>query len=367
MTAFQNRRSRHHRLGETASDGSEPFERDRRNLSRWTALAALGMLLASAASASAEPDAVQGVERQVVDVTSRAELTQKMIITRPQGATRALPAILFIPWMDCDSLAIPEAKRHGAQIILKFLVEQPGWVVGRIEKPGVGGSQGVCADTDFETELAGYQAAFGRLASNAWVAPGGIVVAAQSFSGGVVPLIAQGRPVRGYLVMSSWARTWFERLLEFERLRLVGEGTDPALLAQRMRQYSQLYATYLNERLTPGEVIARHPALTAVWDGSGTHQYGRPAQFFHQLQALNLEHAWSQVSVPTLVMWGDKDIAMHRIDHERIVSLVNANKPGAALLKIVADGGHDLAVNGQVPRDVLDAIAGWLGRIAGQQ
>ena len=130
---------------------------------------------------------------------------------------------------------------------------------------------------------------------------------------------------------------------------------------------TELYATYLNQDLTPGDVIARRPALASVWEGSGTHQYGRAARFFQQLQALNLEQAWSRVAVPTLVMWGDQDIAMHRIDHERIVALVNRNKPGLATLKIVSNAGHDLAVAGQVPDDVFQVIEAWLTTVASER
>jgi pimeloyl-ACP methyl ester carboxylesterase len=320
--------------------------------------------LVAAVPVIAQIDAVENVERRVVDVTSRRGLRQTLIVTRPKGTMRQLPAILFLPWMNCDSLAIPEGRRHGAQIILKHLVEQSGFVLGRIEKPGVGGSEGVCADIDFDTELAAYQAAFQHLETDPWVEPRGLIVAAQSFSGGIVPLVSQGRPVRGYLIMSTWVRTWFERLIEFERLRMLQTKLEPAAIAQRMRQYAELYAIYLNQRLTPGEVISRRPDLQAVWEGSGTHQYGRAAAFFHQLQSLNLEDEWSRVSAPTLALWGDRDIAMHRLDHERIVALVNANSPGAATLRVVPGAGHDLAVDGKVAADVLEAIESWLQRVA---
>lgn len=324
-------------------------------------LTAIAMLVFGAATrAGAANDAVRGVERRVVDVRSSSGLTQKLIMTRPLGASGRLPAILFVPWMDCDSLAIPDTKLHGAQIIMRHLVERSGMVVGRSEKPGVGGSEGDCAEIDFATELDGYRAAFARLAADEWVAPGGLIVAAQSFSGGVVPLIAQDRPVRGYFVMSTWVRTWLERLLEFERLRMQAAGTPLDVIAQRMRQYSELYGIYLNEGVTPGEVIARRPALAEVWQGTGTHQYGRAARFFHQLQALNLEDAWSKVAVPALVMWGECDLAMHRVDHERIVSLVNGNAPGKALLHVVANGDHALSASGTVPKGVFDAIDTWL-------
>jgi hypothetical protein len=52
---------------------------------------------------------------------------------------------------------------------------------------------------------------------------------------------------------------------------------------------------------------------------------------------------------------------MHRIDHERIVDLVNANAPGSALLHIVRNGDHSLLASGHLPPDVFDAIDKWLG------
>jgi pimeloyl-ACP methyl ester carboxylesterase len=320
-------------------------------------------LLALPSVGQAQPeDAVRNVETRTVPVRSATGLTHTMIVTRPQGASGRLPGILFVPWMDCDSVAIPAAKQHGIHVIMRHLVERSGFVVGRVNKPGVGGSEGDCARADLQTELAGYRAAVDALTADAWVAPGGVVLAGQSFSGGLLPLVADGRPVRGYVVMNSWVRTWLERLLEFERLRMERSGVPLDALAERMRLFSELYGIYLNERITPGDAIARRPRLAAVWEGPGTHQYGRIASFFHQLQALNLEAAWAAVRAPTLVMWGTADIAMHRVDHERIVGLVNAGSPGAATLEIIPGAGHDLTASGRVPDQVLQALDRWLAQ-----
>jgi hypothetical protein len=47
----------------------------------------------------------------------------------------------------------------------------------------------------------------------------------------------------------------------------------------------------------------------------------------------------------------------------RIVALVNANRPGAATLKVVPGGGHDLAVGGYVPADFIEATDAWMRRV----
>lgn len=334
-----------------------------------TALLFVTALVTGSVSNSFPPqaaeDAVRNVESKQLDVTTPAGLTQKLLVTRPNGATARLPAILILPWMDCASLAIPAAKQHGFQIVMRHIVERSGFAVGRVQKPGVGGSAGVCRDTDFDQELAGYRASFQALSRDAWVDPARIAVMGQSFSGGVVPLVPESGKAAGYLVVNSWVRTWLERLLEFERNLMLQDKTDPRTLAARMRAFSELYGAYLNERITPGEAIARRPQLAAVWKGEGTHQYGRPAAFFHQLQALNLEDEWSRVTTPTLVVWGASDIVMHRVDHERISALVNANRAGAATLHTVPRAGHTLTVEGEVPSATLDAIDRWLKKVLG--
>src|SRR5687768_10120319 len=144
------------------------------------ALLLVTVLIASSVSApplvQGTEDAVRNVERKQLDVVSPAGVNQKLLVTRPNGATARLPAILILPWMDCASLAIPAGKQHGFQIVMRHLVERSGLVVGRVQKPGVGGSAGVCRDTDFDQELAGYRASFQALSRDPWVDPARVVV-----------------------------------------------------------------------------------------------------------------------------------------------------------------------------------------------
>jgi hypothetical protein len=56
---------------------------------------------------------------------------------------------------------------------------------------------------------------------------------------------------------------------------------------------------------------------------------------------------------------------MHRVDHERLVALVNANAPGAARLLTVPGMDHGMTVPGadgrpQLPQGVVDEIRKFL-------
>jgi pimeloyl-ACP methyl ester carboxylesterase len=254
--------------------------------------------------------------------------------------------------------------------LLYEVAAKSGWVMLRVDKPGVGDSEGACADTDLETEIDGSRAALAWLRAHPWVNASRIVIMGHSFSGSFLPLVANGTPVAGYVVMNSWMRTWFERLLEFERLQAEASGMAAAAVSGRQRALAEFYALFLEQQKTPRAILAERPALKSVWADEPEHQYGRSARFHHQLQRINPAAAWSAVDVPTLAMWSDADIVMHRADHERLVALVNKNKPGAAELVIIPGGDHGLAAPGpdgrpHLPPAVMTSIRQFLDRVNG--
>jgi pimeloyl-ACP methyl ester carboxylesterase len=87
----------------------------------------------------------------------------------------------------------------------------------------------------------------------------------------------------------------------------------------------------LNGKQMPGAVIAEHPEFKAIWYDEPEHQYGRPASFYWQLQALNLAAAWSRVNVPVLAVHGEYDWIMSADDYKLMVDAVNARHPGSAV------------------------------------
>jgi pimeloyl-ACP methyl ester carboxylesterase len=299
---------------------------------------------------------IDGVELAYSEIANPRGPRQRAIFSRPAGAGRPLPAILFVPWLSCDSVESPVAPAPGIDQLLHQLAAQSGWVMLRIDKPGVGDSEGVCADTDLDTEIAGSRAGLAALRSHPWVDARRIVIMGHSFSGAFLPLVVGETPVAGYIFINSWSRTWLERLIEFERLRLEGSGTRPADTTSQVRKLSEFYTLFLEQQKTPGEILKERPELRDVWTDEPGHQYGRSARFHHQLQAIDPGAAWEKVDVATLVMWSDADIVMHRWDHERLVAIVNRNKADAATL-VVVPGDHGLAVRGSDGKPVLPGIA----------
>ncbi|HQQ75925.1 MAG TPA: PDZ domain-containing protein [Thermoanaerobaculia bacterium] len=295
---------------------------------------------------------------------------QRVIVSRPRGTATRLPAVFFIPWLSCDSVEAAPGARGGIETLLYRIASESGLVLMRVEKPGVGDSEGVCSETDLDTELAGNRAAFEALKRHPWVDPARVVAMGQSFAGGLLPLVAPREETHGYLFLNSWVRTWLERLLEFERRRLEAAGLSAGDVSTRMRRLAELYGLVLEGGLTPAEASRRKPELGPVWEDAPAHQYGRPIRFLQQLQATNVSAAWEKVDRPTLAVFGEADLVMSRSDHERVVALVNRNRPGAARLLTVPGMDHGLSAplpgGGEgLPEVVATTVLNWLRRVAG--
>lgn len=224
--------------------------------------------------------------------------------------------------------------------MLQSMARIPRFATVRLEKPGVGDSEGECGRTDFTTELAAYRLAFQHLRAYEFVDPARIFLFGMSNGGGFAPLVADGAPVKGYVVDGGWIKTWYEHMLEIERRRLVLAGHPPADMNRLMKSVERLYSAWLLERQPLRQVLARDPRLREVWDGTEEQQYGRPLAYYQQLQDLDLVVAWSRVRVPVLAVHGEYDWIMSRGDFELLVDLVNSNVPGSAQFVELPHTGH---------------------------
>lgn len=146
------------------------------------------------------------------------------------------------------------------------------------------------------------------------------------------------------MVSGGTTVTWFEHMLELERRRLTLSNTDPATVNQSMRQFSDFYNQYLNKKNTPAQIIKQNSSYKTLWSDQPEHQYGRPVQYFQQLQELNFEQAWQKVKVPIIAIYGEYDWLMSLNDHQKIVDIVNqSNQKDLAKLIVVPKTSHLLS------------------------
>jgi len=294
-------------------------------------------------------------------VTNARAERLRTYVTRPNGAAGKVPAIFFVGWLSCDSMQYPDANTHdGFGIFLRRLIDESGYATVRMDKPGVGESQGECAKADFKSELEGWQAAFDAMSKYEFIDPDRVVVIGMSNGGGFSALAPRNHAVRGFVSCGSWGRTWYEHMLDLERRRLTSEGKSPAEVNTAMKAFTEFYELYLAKGMTPGEVIAKHPEWKSLWYDKPDGQYGRPAAFYQQLQALNLGELWQNVSAPVLVIRGGADDIMSRADAEAIAQIVNQVHPGRARYVQIDGMTHGFTVHDKFYDPIVPEILNWI-------
>ncbi len=284
----------------------------------------------------------------------------RTFVTRPRKLPGKVPVIFFVGWLSCDSVEYPQGETDGFGAVILRLIEQSDYATVRMDKPGVGESQGTpCGKADFQGEFEGYQAAFDSMSKYDFLDLDRIFVMGLSNGGGFAPLVSRQHRVRGFIAAGSWGRTWYEHMLEMERLRLTDAGKSAADVSDAMKVFSQFYDLYLIQGHTPGEVIRQHPKWQDYWYDSSDGQYGRPAAFYQQLQALNLGEAWQKVDAPVLVLRGTSDTVMSRADSAALTEIVNRVHPGRARYLELEGMSHDFMVGNKFYSELVPTILDW--------
>ncbi|MBL0927374.1 MAG: alpha/beta fold hydrolase [Phycisphaerales bacterium] len=272
-------------------------------------------------------------------VARRSDGTRlRTIITVPVKDTGRRPAVLFIQGITCSSVD-HGPNLPGPDVAVVQGLAARGFVTMRVDKPGVGDSEGrPCADMDFDTELDGYLAAMEALRAHPRVNPDRVFIFGHSMGGVMAPYVAAKFPVRGIAAFGTTARTWMEYTLENSRRQLGLVGVPADQINEEMGKIARFHALVLLDGLTPGEAWQKFPELEARGPGSDElRMSGRHVKFFQQLQARNPAAAWSAFNGDALLVHGEYDWVSSEADHREIVALLDSRRPDAARF-LSADG-----------------------------
>ena len=318
-----------------------------------------------------------GIDSEYGVVHTSGGAQRRTIVTKPTGRTGRLPAVLFVPWLSCDSVDFSAGSNDGWSLMLKQLITQSNMLWQRVDKSGVGDSTGTpCDQLDYETELSQYQAAYTDLVERSDVDPGHVVIFGGSMGATYAPLIAADHKVAGVVVWGGGATTWFERMLAFERHALELGGTDPTRLSIEMTARANFFAQYLLQGKSPEAIARTDPELGKVWSRlvgtAGNLHYARPLAFHQQAQQQNWPAAWAQVQAPVLALYGEYDWFESRDAVRVIADIVNRERPGTAKFQEIPGLNHHFTrfpsrvaafhEQGGVadPAEFVRTVLGWL-------
>jgi dienelactone hydrolase len=314
------------------------------------------------------PETHTTLQLEPVDLLNDYNDRLRAFVTKPKDARGKLPAILFVSWLSCGSV---ELGGDTWSMMLRDVAEKTGCLMMRVEKPGVGDSEGVaCSDCDLTRELAGYQAALRHLRSRPDVDTTKIILFGGSLGGTLTSVVGKGHTIKAYVTAVSVYKTWLEHMIEHERRRMTLSGTAPGEVSEMMKGFVSFHNQYLREGKTPGEVLNAQQDLRPLWYDEAGHQYERPAAFYHQVNDLNFMKAWSEVKAPVLIVAGEYDWIMSPDDNYLLHELLTKNG-GRSTLHVGQGMDHHWAkykspvdafneTNGVYAKETVDFIVEWI-------
>lgn len=267
----------------------------------------------------------KGITTLYESVVSDYGIRQRTIITTPEPAKK-LPAIFLIQGLSCSTIENYSGRSNNWVKVINDLVEKSEMVVMRVDKPGVGDSEGDCGSTDFLTEISGYEAALKSLKSKSYVDTTRIIVYGNSMGSALAPYFATKFNLAGSISDGTFYKTWYEHMLEIERRILAIEGDTEAEILDKMNQYFiPLYHGMLIKKKSFEELFKEQPALKKYHRQGLNHMYGRSMEYYHQVQDFNFARAWENIKVPVRIRWGTNDWIMSEFDNDMIIDVLTKN------------------------------------------
>lgn len=327
-----------------------------------------------------EPDNAQYKVRYESILSRGARMRTIVTIPADLKPGERAPAMLFIPGVSLGTqdvaLSSPDAY---SQIVKSFATRR--YVTMRVEKPGLGDSEdGPAVKSDFHREADIYTQGLKALSRRADVDPKQIVVFGHSMGGLWAPLAVEQTPVKAVIVGGTVFRSWYEYVIENTRRQsaLAGDALDE--LDNEMRKVAFIQQRYLNERMTPEQIVAADPTLKPLIDAdftpAGTHM-GRTHAFWHQVAAENMPARWKKVDAQTLVFWGTSEFVASESDHVLLTNYLNALRPNSATYIKLPNSDHGFN-DVETPKasqekwgkpgskfnpNVLNAVHDWLKKV----
>lgn len=279
-------------------------------------------------------ESYDGLEVTYDQIVSDYGVRQRVIITRPERTTGRQPAIFVLQGLSCSSIEYWPGRTSNFIRTLRHLISQSGMVVMRTEKPGLGDSEGNCSQTDFQTELNGYETALAKLMSLDYVDQDRILVYGSSMGSALAPYFANKFGLNAVISDGTYYRTWFEHMLEIERRIKSFQGNDETTVNRMInRAYIPLYYGMLIQKKSYADVVDEQPLLADYNYHANAHMYGRPVAFYHQMQDFDVAGNWQRLSVPVRIRWGSSDWIMSEADNHMIMqALEKAGNTNAELL-----------------------------------
>ncbi|MCB8932901.1 MAG: alpha/beta fold hydrolase [Fimbriimonadaceae bacterium] len=265
----------------------------------------------------------------------------RVMITKPKGPGR-FPTLFFIGGIGAYSMDGALSSSFYGKVLGP--VSQAGYVTVRIDKPGIGDSEGPeYKNLGFGEEKDAYLQALRLTKTLEYVDPDRIAIFGHSMGGCFGPLVAAEEPVKALLVTGTLYKTFGEYMLENTRRQAELGGAAPDGLDQTLRQCLTAMHYLFDEGLTPKQASEEHPETASWIKGNfpdGETYSGVGFGFWRELANTNLAKAWSGTNADVLAIYSENDFLSGRDDHERIAAAMNRKRAGSGEFRLLEGTDH---------------------------
>ena len=297
---------------------------------------------------------------------------RRAIVTIPRDSARH-PAVLWVTGIGCFSQESLGVRTTEAKLL--YGLTRAGFVTMRVEKSGIGDSEGVSCTTpayDLDTELAGYTAGLEAIATYDFVDPSKVFVIGISIGGVEAPIIAQRVAVRGIVVINTVSKPLLAYLIDTRLRQDLLAKTPYDEVERHLRLNERCNHELLVARRTPESIIAEDAAC------ADDITYPAPYTYMRQWADVNPAAQWKRVEAPVLIVYGESDFVATIADSPYLRDMIESFHPGKATLRGIPNMEHAMTEAPSMeasiakPQDpagpfqsmVLDVVRDWLLRHA---
>lgn len=273
----------------------------------------------------------------------------RTIVHKPFGAAR-FPAVFYLQDYGCGSIDFAQDSLSPIKKMVDGWVKA-GYAVFRVEKPGVGESEGTkdCIRLNYEEELTAFQNAFVSLKKLPFIDSTQIFLFGHSLGGVAASLVvakAKYKP-RGIMVYGTVVKPWFEYMIDVFRKKPLLYKESLQSVEVNTRMLTPLLYEWLVQGRNASDLFTDpdfEAILTSKENPLSYHRgtfLGRSSAFFSDLNRQNLPQAWARAAVPTLAIYGEFDShAINSESSQNIAQIVNEVRAGKGTYKLLRGTDH---------------------------
>lgn len=274
----------------------------------------------------------------------------RSIVHRPRGSSGKSRAIFYLQDYNCRSIDFSIDSLNPTKQLINGWVKA-GFVVYRLEKPGVGESSGIkdCSRLSYLEEVAAFEKGLSALKKYNFVDSNRVFLFGYSVGGTIAPLLANRQKVRGIITYGTVVKPWFEHMIDVFRKQGALKNQSYQSVEANTRMLTPLLYEWLITGKTGAELM-QNPEFEAILTAKENPlQYskgtflGRQSAYFTELNQQNIAQAWGLAALPTLAIHGEFDVqATSPEAAQTIAAIVNETRAGRGTYKMLKGGDHFL-------------------------